>query len=91
MDIIQQNYYTNMREMVFYDFFERTYDVDILGMIEKENEGTLTRKRAFKKSNELGKNDWMAIEAVRNLQLREEEYPLIEYFQEYWGNLNYRE
>lgn len=29
MDIIQQNYYNNMKEMVFYDFFERPYNVDL--------------------------------------------------------------
>ena len=33
MDIIHQNYYTSMKQMVFFDFFERPYKVDIYGFI----------------------------------------------------------
>lgn len=36
MDLVEQNYYTNMREMVFYDYFERPYDVDLFGLMQKD-------------------------------------------------------
>ncbi len=31
---IRQNYYYNMRQLTFYDFFERAYSVDMYGYIE---------------------------------------------------------
>lgn len=69
MDIIHQNYYNNMKEMVFYDFFERPYNVDIYAFVQNANDLPMTKKKAIKKSDELGKNDWMAIEGVKNSNL----------------------
>ena len=31
----KQNYYLNMRQLTFFDFFERKYTVDMYGYIEK--------------------------------------------------------
>jgi len=32
---INQNFYLNMRQLNFYDYFERNYTVDMYGYIEK--------------------------------------------------------
>lgn len=37
---IQQNYYLNMRQLNFYDFFQRRYTVDMYGYIENSQKGT---------------------------------------------------
>lgn len=51
MDIIHQNYYNNLKEMVFYDYFERQYNVDLYAYVEKMTEIPITKKKAIKKSN----------------------------------------
>ena len=50
MDPIHQNYYTSMRQMVFFDFFERPYKVDMYGHIEKTDIGPLTKKKVIRQS-----------------------------------------
>ena len=50
MDPIHQNYYTSMRQMVFFDFFERPYKVDMYGHIEKTDTGPLTKKKVIRQS-----------------------------------------
>lgn len=64
--------------MVFFDFFERPYDVDLYGFLEINSEMPMTKKKALKKSYELGKNDWMALEGIKNSELKVENYVLIE-------------
>ena len=61
MDIVHQNYYTSMRQMVFFDYFQRPYKVDMYGFVEKNNTGKMTKKKVIKQSQELGSNDWMAV------------------------------
>ena len=61
MDPIHQNYYTSMRNMVFYDFFERPYKVDMFGFVEKNSLGKLTKKKVIQQSQQIGTNDWMAV------------------------------
>lgn len=35
MNVARQNYYLNMRQLNFYDYFQREYTVDMYGFIEK--------------------------------------------------------
>lgn len=37
----------------------------------------MTKKKAAKKSNELGKNDWMALEGIKNSELNVQHAVLI--------------
>jgi hypothetical protein len=50
MDSLQQNYYNGMKEMVFYDFFDRPYDVDLYAFVEMNTSFPLTKKKVIKKS-----------------------------------------
>jgi len=50
MDLVHQNYYNNMKEMVFYDYFDRPYDVDLYAFVMIANSLPLTKKKIIKKS-----------------------------------------
>ena len=47
----EQAYYTTMRQMIFYDFFERPYYVDWFAYMSWADEGKITRKKAQKISH----------------------------------------
>lgn len=48
----------------------------------------MTKKKAIKKSDELGRNDWMALEGIKNSDLSITNAVLIPDILEYWGTLN---
>ena len=78
---IRQNYYYNMRQLTFYDFFERAYTVDMYGYIEKHGAKKETKKkkkdRAILKSEQV--SDWMILEGMRNSPVKPYCYVLLEH------------
>lgn len=65
--------------------------MDLYAFVEKMSEAPMTKKKALKKSNELGRNDWMALEGIKNSDMGTENAVLIEDILEYWAGLNCKE
>lgn len=65
---IQQNYYLNMRQLNFFDFFQRRYTVDMYGYIENAQKSSAktdkTKEKASVKVNQ--NSDWMVLEGIKN-------------------------
>lgn len=62
---LQQNYYLSMRQLNYFDFFERKYTVDMYGYIEKaqQSQNSKQEKPDLKMSQ---KSDWMVLEGIKN-------------------------
>ena len=85
MDPLQQNYYSNMRQMVFFDYFERSYMVDIYGTYnrmeaESRNKNNSKKTKKFLRDGGVGNlitSDWMILEGIHNSEIKDLAYPLI--------------
>ena len=93
---IQQNYYYGMRELTFYDFFERVYTVDMYGYIQKNTQSKDKKNGRKKKEKERGVSkceqvsDWMVLEGLRNSPIQPYSYVLLEHIEKYWSSLDFK-
>lgn len=57
-----------MRQLTFFDFFERSYTVDLYGYIENYSKKTAAEKKAIerKKLKNEQTSDWMVLEGIKN-------------------------
>jgi hypothetical protein len=66
MGAIRQNYYLNMRQLNFYDFFQRQYTVDMFGYIDNAEEKSHPPKDKDKERENVNMKpnqscDWMIL------------------------------
>ncbi len=65
---MRQNYYLNMRQLNFFDFFQRKYTVDMYGYIENAKKKA-DKKEVKPKLKVTENSDWMVLEGVNNTQI----------------------
>lgn len=86
---LQQNYYLAMRQLDYFDFFERKYTVDMYGYIEKAQ---LSNSKQEKPDLKMSQNsDWMVLEGIKNTPIVPQAYVLIEHIEKFWDCLNFKE
>jgi len=90
LGIIQQNYYYNMRQLTFFDFFERRYSVDMYAYIVKNTQkyGKKKQKKQLEKNEQV--SDWMVLEGMKNSPINNFNLVLMKHIERFWNSLDFK-